>query len=209
MYLEILPICSIAEANYRLKIIHNHSRQVDFCANCCFWDCEFCWFGRFLSGDRQHLDSGLRQSLQAAESGSIILGILSCPWNERLASLIGYPSLQLESLVMAQQFKAAREVLQRIPELHDDDMVLHYARFWSEHSCIPQRLAALTCWVLEVYLQLLVTKQKQRQAMWREDLIKSDSISPYDISHISVAQSRCLSSILLCAPLLSIQNEFT
>ena len=40
----------------------------------------------------------------------------------------GSPELLLESLVMTQQFSTARRVLDALPSLHDDAMLLTYGR---------------------------------------------------------------------------------
>ena len=39
----------------------------------------------------------------------------------------GQPSLMLESLIMQQQFDAAREILKQAPSLCSDDLLKHYA----------------------------------------------------------------------------------
>ena len=66
--------------------------------------------------------------LQTAEVGVKCLDLVPHPWKERLAPLIQQPHLQLESLVMVQQFDAALDLLAAFPALHDDKMLLHYGR---------------------------------------------------------------------------------
>ena len=82
-----------------------------------------------------------KQLLVAAERGAKCLSLVPAPWNERLKPLLREPQLQLESLIMVQQFKAAAELLQAVPEMHDDDMLLHYARYCASSS-YPQNSAA-------------------------------------------------------------------
>ena len=101
---------------------------------------------RVLSKDKPELDDEKRQELQSAESGAEILGMVPPPWNERLATLIGRPDLQLESLVMAQQFKSAEELLQKLPGLHNDEMLLHYARLSAcEQLCTSYNNMVVYC----------------------------------------------------------------
>ena len=69
-----------------------------------------------------------QESLDTAEIGVKCLDMVPHPWKERLIPLIQKPSLQLESLVMVQQFDAALDLLAAFPALHDDNMLLHYGR---------------------------------------------------------------------------------
>ena len=69
-----------------------------------------------------------RAQLHWAQQGIVALSKVEPPWHERLSGLARHPHLVLESLLMSQQFDPARKLLQSLPGLHDDDMLLHYAR---------------------------------------------------------------------------------
>ena len=43
----------------------------------------------------------------------------------------------VESLIMAQQFEAAQTILQRAPELQNDELLQHYARQACLHTAKP------------------------------------------------------------------------
>lgn len=84
---------------------------------------------RSLAGAKESVSEGVRHALEEAEKGAKCLSLIPAPWNERLKPLIRHPSLQLESLLMVQQFKAAMKVLQAVHGLQSRDMLLRYARY--------------------------------------------------------------------------------
>ncbi|CAL5220409.1 g2420 [Coccomyxa viridis] len=78
----------------------------------------------FLRERQTRLSAGQRSSF-----GAITLSLhVPQPWRERLSHLLGRPDLLLESLIMAQQFDAAREILQQAPHLQSDNLLRQYAR---------------------------------------------------------------------------------
>ena len=92
----------------------------------------FMTYCRVLGEDKEQLPGACRKSLETAEMGAQCLNMVSSPWKERLTPLLHHPHLQLESLVMFQQFDAAEALLAAYPGLHDDDMLLQYARWFQE-----------------------------------------------------------------------------
>jgi hypothetical protein len=84
---------------------------------------------RVLAEVKDAVSEESREALTATQDGAKALALIPAPWNERLSPLIRSPRLQLESLVISQQFDTAREMLQALPGLRaEDDMLLHYAR---------------------------------------------------------------------------------
>ena len=81
-----------------------------------------------LGQERQRLSPRSAEELETAEQGVTALALVGEPWHGRLSPLVRHPRALLESLVMGQQFETAGRVLQALPELHEDDMLLHYAR---------------------------------------------------------------------------------
>lgn len=79
--------------------------------------------------EREQLSEDNQKSLETAEVGVKCLGLVPHPWKERLKPLVQHPWLQLESLVMVQQFNAAAELLATFPDLNNDAMLLRYARY--------------------------------------------------------------------------------
>ena len=86
------------------------------------------WICRVLGEERQRLSPRSAEELETAEQGVTALALVGEPWYGRLSPLVRHPRQLLESLIMGQQFDVAGRVLQALPELHDDDMLLHYAR---------------------------------------------------------------------------------
>ncbi|GAQ91390.1 hypothetical protein KFL_007770010 [Klebsormidium nitens] len=65
--------------------------------------------------------------LHSLAAGLAALARLPPPWQQRCGHLAEQPDLVLESLLMAQQFATAHQMLRACPSLHDDALVVRYA----------------------------------------------------------------------------------
>lgn len=68
-----------------------------------------------------------RRAFRRTDFGLRGLKAIPDPWRGKLSSLIGHPVLMLESLIMAQELQLAGQMLEKIPDLQDDELLRHYA----------------------------------------------------------------------------------
>ncbi|GMH36606.1 hypothetical protein BSKO_04479 [Bryopsis sp. KO-2023] len=83
---------------------------------------------QFLMSLKERLPPKSIDQLKQLELGLAALRCLPDAWSDRCAHLVETPSLILESLIMAQQTVAIRKLLQVVPALQDDNLLIFYAR---------------------------------------------------------------------------------
>ncbi|KAK9829097.1 hypothetical protein WJX72_003864 [[Myrmecia] bisecta] len=81
-----------------------------------------------IAGFADRLPAGVAARLELARTGIRTLSLLDSPWDARCAHLVERPRLMVECLVMGQQATMLQRVLKELPALHDDAMLLQYAR---------------------------------------------------------------------------------
>ena len=97
--------CKIAVSSCRVRYKHKHNNL------------NLYFLYRVIALEREQLSEDSQKSLKTAEVGVKCLDLVPHPWKERLKPLVQHPWLQLESLVMVQQFDAAAELLANFPQL--------------------------------------------------------------------------------------------
>jgi len=68
------------------------------------------------------------EKFSTKQQGVKVLSLLSEDFQEKYQSLLPYPSLILESLVMSEHLSQARVLIDELPELRDEKMILKYAQ---------------------------------------------------------------------------------
>lgn len=68
------------------------------------------------------------EQLEEMELGIAALRQLPQQWSEKCSHLVQKPLLIVESLIMAKQMALVKKLLEELPTLRDDKLLMHYAR---------------------------------------------------------------------------------
>ena len=86
---------------------------------------------QYLMSLKRHLSAKSVQHLEQTKLGIAALRCLPQQWAEKCARLVETPALIVESLIMAQQTASLKKMMEEVPSLRNDNLLISYARFSS------------------------------------------------------------------------------
>lgn len=83
---------------------------------------------QYLMSIKSELPQKSIEQLERIRLGVAALQCLPQQWAEKCAKLVELPSLIVESLIMAQQIVSLKKLLEEVPSLRDESLLIYYAR---------------------------------------------------------------------------------